>query len=44
MNAGYAVTGNRLFGVDLLTGKASPAGAFPKGRQVVDLAIPLRQG
>ncbi|WP_216587036.1 DUF4394 domain-containing protein [Streptomyces brasiliscabiei] len=44
MNAGYAVTGKRLFGVDLLTGKASPMGAFPKGRQVVDLAIPLRQG
>ncbi|MFF6782543.1 DUF4394 domain-containing protein [Streptomyces sp. NPDC012510] len=44
VNAGYAVTGARLFGVDLLTGRASSAGGFPKGRQVVDLAIPLRQG
>ncbi|MDT0572144.1 DUF4394 domain-containing protein [Streptomyces sp. DSM 3412] len=44
VNAGYAVTGARLFTVNLLTGKASSAGAFPKGRQVVDLAIPLRQG
>ncbi|WP_215455343.1 DUF4394 domain-containing protein [Streptomyces sp. ATCC 21386] len=44
VNAGYAVTGARLFAVNLLTGKASSAGAFPEGRQVVDLAIPLRQG
>ena len=44
VNAGYAVTGARLFGVDLLTGKASAKGGFGKGRQVVDLAIPLRQG
>ncbi|WP_086801581.1 DUF4394 domain-containing protein [Streptomyces caniscabiei] len=44
VNAGYAVTGSRLFAVDLLTGKASSTGAFPKGRRVVDLAIPLRQG
>ncbi|QYX80153.1 DUF4394 domain-containing protein [Streptomyces akebiae] len=44
VNAGYAVTGARLFTVNLLTGKASSAGTFPKGRQVVDLAIPLRQG
>ncbi|MFF9041671.1 DUF4394 domain-containing protein [Streptomyces sp. NPDC014892] len=43
-NAGYAVTGARLFSVDLLTGQARSTGAFPKGRQVVDLAIPLRQG
>lgn len=43
-NAGYAVTGARLFAVDLLTGKASSVGGFPKGRQVADLAIPLRQG
>ncbi|WP_371580358.1 DUF4394 domain-containing protein [Streptomyces sp. NBC_01314] len=44
VNAGYAVTGARMFGVNLLTGKASSTGSFPKGRQVVDLAIPLRQG
>ncbi|MDX2598754.1 DUF4394 domain-containing protein [Streptomyces caniscabiei] len=44
VNAGYAVTGSRLFAVNLLTGKVSSAGTFPKGRQVVDLAIPLRQG
>ncbi|MGW1671156.1 DUF4394 domain-containing protein [Streptomyces sp. NPDC002324] len=44
VNAGYAVTGARLLAVNLLTGKASSAGTFPKGRQVVDLAIPLRQG
>ena len=44
VNAGYAVTGARLFAVNLLTGKASSKGVFPKSRQVVDLAIPLRQG
>ncbi|UUU34031.1 DUF4394 domain-containing protein [Streptomyces sp. CA-210063] len=44
VNAGYAVTGKRVFSVNLLTGKASPTGSFGKGRQVVDLAIPLRQG
>jgi hypothetical protein len=44
VNAGYAVTGTRLFAVNLLTGKASSTGVFPKSRQVVDLAIPLRQG
>ncbi|MFE7760720.1 DUF4394 domain-containing protein [Streptomyces sp. NPDC057438] len=44
VNAGYVVTGVRLLAVNLLTGKASSAGTFPKGRQVVDLAIPLRQG
>ncbi|MFE7836393.1 DUF4394 domain-containing protein [Streptomyces sp. NPDC057474] len=44
VNAGYAVTGARVFSVDLLTGKATPTGKFGKGRQVVDLAIPLRQG
>lgn len=44
VNAGYAVTGTRAFGVNLLTGKASALGSFPKGRQVVDLALPLRQG
>lgn len=44
VNAGYAVTGAQVFSVDLLTGKASPTGGFPKKRQVMDLAIPLRQG
>lgn len=44
VNAGYAVAGTRVFAVNLLTGKASSVGSFPKGRKVVDLAIPLRQG
>lgn len=44
VNAGYAVTGTRVFSINLLTGKASSTGSFGKGRQVVDLAIPLRQG
>ncbi len=43
-NAGYAVTGSQMLSVNLLTGKASATGSFGKGRQVVDLAIPLRQG
>ncbi|WP_031477031.1 DUF4394 domain-containing protein [Streptomyces bicolor] len=43
-NAGYAVTGSRAFRVDLLTGRAVSTGSFPQGRQVVDLAIPLKQG
>ncbi|MFE5815398.1 DUF4394 domain-containing protein [Streptomyces sp. NPDC056479] len=43
-NSGYAVTGSRVLRVDLLTGKATVTGGFPKGRQVLDLAIPLRQG
>jgi hypothetical protein len=43
-NAGYAVTGSQVLNVNLLTGKASVTGSFAKGRQVVDLAIPLRQG
>lgn len=41
---GYVVTGSRTLRVNLLTGKATVTGGFPKGRQVVDLAIPLRQG
>jgi hypothetical protein len=44
VNAGYAVTGTRVFSINLLTGKVSSTGSFAKGRQVVDLAIPLRQG
>ncbi|MHA5049336.1 DUF4394 domain-containing protein [Streptomyces sp. SD15] len=43
-NTGYAVTGGQVFRVNLLTGKATSVGSFPGGRQVVDLAIPLRQG
>lgn len=43
-NTGYAVTGSRLFRVDVLTGAAASTGSFPQGRQVVDLALPLRQG
>ena len=43
-NSGYAVTGSSLLRVSLLTGKATATGGFPKGRQVVDLAIPLKQG
>ncbi|MCT9082032.1 DUF4394 domain-containing protein [Streptomyces fulvoviolaceus] len=43
-NSGYAVTGSRALRVNLLTGAATSTGSFPKGRQVVDLAIPLRQG
>ncbi|MPY63604.1 DUF4394 domain-containing protein [Streptomyces spongiae] len=43
-NTGWAVTGDRAFRVNLLTGKAASTGAFPAGRRVVDLAIPLKQG
>ncbi|MCX4908821.1 DUF4394 domain-containing protein [Streptomyces sp. NBC_00878] len=43
-NTGYAVTGGESFRVNLLTGKLSSLGSFPHGRQVVDLAIGLRQG
>ncbi|CCK30188.1 hypothetical protein BN159_5809 [Streptomyces davaonensis JCM 4913] len=43
-NTGYAVTGSRVFRVDVLTGAARSTGSFPQGRQVVDLAIPLKQG
>jgi hypothetical protein len=34
-------TGQRLYTVDLLTGRATSVGAFPRRAQVVDLAIPL---
>lgn len=43
-NSAYAVTGSRAFRVDLLSGRATSTGSFPKGWQVVDLAIPLKQG
>ncbi|WAZ21589.1 DUF4394 domain-containing protein [Streptomyces cinnabarinus] len=43
-NTGYAVTGSRVLRVDVLTGAARSTGSFPQGRQVVDLAIPLKQG
>ncbi|MGP4045086.1 DUF4394 domain-containing protein [Streptomyces sp. 2A115] len=43
-NTGYAVTGGKAYKVNLLTGKASSTGSFPKGRQVVDIALPLNQG
>ncbi|WP_432126395.1 DUF4394 domain-containing protein [Streptomyces sp. bgisy082] len=33
----------RFYKVDLLTGKATLAGAFPAARQVVDIALPLNQ-
>ncbi|MFF8810006.1 DUF4394 domain-containing protein [Streptomyces omiyaensis] len=33
----------RLYTVDVLTGRAGLVGAFPTGRQVVDLALPLDQ-
>lgn len=43
-NTGYAVAGSRAFRVNLLTGRATSLGSFPRGRQVVDVAVPLRQG
>ncbi|MEV0226054.1 DUF4394 domain-containing protein [Streptomyces sp. NPDC050704] len=43
-NSGYAVTGGKAFKVNLLTGKANSTGSFPRGWQVVDLALPLNQG
>ncbi|NGO75157.1 DUF4394 domain-containing protein [Streptomyces sp. YC504] len=42
-NTGYAVTQNKVFRVNLLTGKASSLGSLPGARQVVDLALPLGQ-
>ncbi|MFD7917582.1 DUF4394 domain-containing protein [Streptomyces sp. NPDC059752] len=40
LNAG---SGYRLYGVDVLTGKATDKGAFPKSYQVTDLALPVNQ-
>ncbi|WP_327304048.1 DUF4394 domain-containing protein [Streptomyces sp. NBC_01298] len=46
-NQGFATlnTGNtfRLYGINLLTGAAHDMGAFPKDRQVTDIALPLNQ-
>ncbi|WP_329286183.1 DUF4394 domain-containing protein [Streptomyces sp. NBC_00691] len=46
-NRGYAAlsTGGRqrFYKVDVLTGKATLIGAFPAGRQIVDVALPLDQ-
>ncbi|MER5967673.1 DUF4394 domain-containing protein [Streptomyces sp. NPDC002057] len=46
-NRGFAAlnTGGkqRFYKVDVLTGKATPVGDFPSGRQVVDVALPLNQ-
>ncbi|MFC7305654.1 DUF4394 domain-containing protein [Streptomyces monticola] len=42
-NTAFATTQNRLFRINLLTGKATSLGAFPEGRQVTDLALPLNQ-
>ncbi len=46
-NSGYAALGTagaqRLYGINLLTGAAGDLGAFPKNRQVTDIALPLDQ-
>ncbi|MFE6703215.1 DUF4394 domain-containing protein [Streptomyces sp. NPDC057718] len=46
-NTGYAAlrTGSayRFYEVDVLTGAATDRGAFPKNRQVTDVALPLNQ-
>ncbi|MEJ1199442.1 MULTISPECIES: DUF4394 domain-containing protein [unclassified Streptomyces] len=47
MNHGFAAIGSggtyRLSGVDILAGKATDMGAFPKKYQVTDLALPVDQ-
>ncbi|MFF8486806.1 DUF4394 domain-containing protein [Streptomyces antibioticus] len=47
MNQGFATLGTagafRLYGVNLLTGRAADKGAFPKKYQVTDLALPIDQ-
>ncbi|MEU6547713.1 DUF4394 domain-containing protein [Streptomyces sp. NPDC046859] len=47
MNRGFAAIGTagayRLYGVNLLTGKATDKGSFPKKFQVTDLALPIDQ-
>ncbi|MEU2117017.1 DUF4394 domain-containing protein [Streptomyces sp. NPDC016459] len=47
MNHGFATIstgdGYRLYGIDVLTGSAVDKGAFPKHRQVTDLAMPVNQ-
>ncbi|MFD3531689.1 DUF4394 domain-containing protein [Streptomyces sp. NPDC058664] len=46
-NHGFAALSNggkqRFYKVDVLTGRATLVGAFPAGRQVVDVALPLDQ-
>ncbi|WND39649.1 DUF4394 domain-containing protein [Streptomyces sp. BB1-1-1] len=46
-NHGFAAIGSggtyRLYGVDILAGKATDMGAFPKKYQVTDLALPVDQ-
>ncbi|MFF3020703.1 DUF4394 domain-containing protein [Streptomyces sp. NPDC057939] len=46
-NHGFAAintgTGYRFYAVDVLTGKATDKGAFPKSFQVSDLALPVNQ-
>jgi len=46
-NHGFAAIGSggtyRLYGVDVLAGKATDMGAFPKKHQVTDLALPVDQ-
>ncbi|MFJ9596752.1 DUF4394 domain-containing protein [Streptomyces virginiae] len=46
-NHGFAVLnsggGYRLYGIDVLTGRATDKGAFPKSYQVTDLALPINQ-
>ncbi|MFF4982438.1 DUF4394 domain-containing protein [Streptomyces sp. NPDC001046] len=46
-NHGYATLKTagayRLYGINVLTGKATSKGAFPKKHQVTDLALPLNQ-
>ncbi|MFD8222925.1 DUF4394 domain-containing protein [Streptomyces massasporeus] len=47
MNHGYATLKTagsyRLYGINILTGKATSKGAFPKKHQVTDLALPINQ-
>ncbi|MFE1287431.1 DUF4394 domain-containing protein [Streptomyces sp. NPDC058751] len=47
VNHGFAAIGRagayRLYGVNLLTGKATDKGSFPKKYQVTDLALPINQ-
>ncbi|MFD9984026.1 DUF4394 domain-containing protein [Streptomyces massasporeus] len=47
MNHGYATLKTagayRLYGINILTGKATSKGTFPKKHQVTDLALPINQ-
>ncbi|OLZ65462.1 hypothetical protein AVW11_16810 [Streptomyces amritsarensis] len=46
-NHGFAALGTgggyRLYGIDVLTGRATDKGAFPRNQQVTDLALPIDQ-